>query len=123
MRIKRDPLDKLFSDYIRQRDGWTCQRCSRLYTPPTSGLHAAHMFGRRVKATRWRPTNAMALCYGCHSYADTNQTVKEDLFKKKFGEDIFKTNRALHDLRTRSKVDREATKMELTALLAGLGNK
>ena len=67
-KIKRDKADEYFSLYIRTRDKWTCQRCHRTYTPPTSALHCSHFQGRGKEATRFEPLNADALCYGCHQY-------------------------------------------------------
>lgn len=67
-KIKIDKADKYFSLYIRTRDNWTCQRCKRKFTPPTSGLHCSHFMGRAKENTRFNPLNACALCYGCHQY-------------------------------------------------------
>lgn len=68
MRIKIDEADRLFSLWIRTRDKWTCQRCHKIFTPPTSGLHCSHFFGRGKENTRYEPLNATALCYGCHAF-------------------------------------------------------
>tara|TARA_R100000988_G_C3888585_1_gene111718 strand:+ start:57 stop:470 length:414 start_codon:yes stop_codon:yes gene_type:complete len=68
--IKRNKWDKVFSDYIRTRDKWTCQRCGK-YFPDTrgrGGLHCSHYFSRRSYSTRFDELNCEALCYGCHSY-------------------------------------------------------
>lgn len=70
MRIKLDKTDQLFSKYIRTRDNWTCQRCGKVYTPPTNALHCSHYVGRGRESTRYDPDNSTALCYGCHSYFD-----------------------------------------------------
>lgn len=67
-KIKIDPADKAFSLYIRTRDKWTCQRCGTQYTPPTSALHCSHFMGRGKEGTRFEPSNADSLCYGCHRY-------------------------------------------------------
>lgn len=66
--VKIDKADKTFSLYIRTRDNWTCQRCSRRYDPPTQALHCSHFMGRGKEATRFDEENADALCYGCHRY-------------------------------------------------------
>lgn len=69
MRLKRDSLDALFSNYIRERDNWTCQRCFAPYPPERrGGLHCAHIMSRRHKGLRYHPDNAVALCHGCHQY-------------------------------------------------------
>lgn len=68
MRLKRDSLDALFSNYIRLRDGYNCQRCGAHHDPPTQAIHCAHIFSRGNKGLRWDEDNAIALCYGCHRY-------------------------------------------------------
>lgn len=65
-RLKRSKADKLFSDYIRHRDEWTCRRCKVYYQPPTAAIQNSHYFGRAGKSTRWDPENCDALCTKCH---------------------------------------------------------
>ena len=67
-KIKIDKADKIFSLYIRTRDGWRCKRCKTQYMPPTSALQCSHFQGRGKEATRFDEENADALCYGCHQY-------------------------------------------------------
>lgn len=86
MKLRRTKADALFSDYIRIRDRWTCQRCFKKYEPPTQALHAAHCFSRSNRSTRFEPRNAISLCYGCHSFIDRNAEEKIAFFKKKLGE-------------------------------------
>ena len=66
--MKIDKADRVFSLYIRTRDNWTCRRCGKRYTPPTNALHCSHFKGRGKEGTRFEPSNADALCYGCHRY-------------------------------------------------------
>lgn len=66
MKVKILPEDKKFSDFIRSRDDWTCQRCYTVYEPPTSALHCSHFWSRRHWATRFDEDNCVALCFGCH---------------------------------------------------------
>lgn len=66
MKIKLRSTDTLFSKIVRTRDGWKCQRCGNQFTPPTSGLHCSHYFGRGRENTRFDLDNCIALCYGCH---------------------------------------------------------
>lgn len=68
MKIKLDAADKVFSQYIRTRDNWQCQRCKKTYIPPTTALHCSHFQGRGKEATRFDPDNCCALCMGCHQY-------------------------------------------------------
>ena len=65
MGIKTTTSDKLWSQYIRTRDNWTCQRCQKKYVPPTNALHCSHFF-------RFDEENCEALCYGCHSHLGGN---------------------------------------------------
>lgn len=67
-KVKIDTADRLFSLWIRHRDKWTCKRCGTKHTPPTMALHCSHFKGRGKEATRFEPSNADALCYGCHQY-------------------------------------------------------
>lgn len=53
--------DKLFSLYIRDRDGNACRACGSIKAP-----QCAHIVSRRYRATRWSPDNAVCLCQACH---------------------------------------------------------
>lgn len=101
--IKRDAADIRFSKMIRERDGYTCQRCGKVYDPRSTGLHAMHMFSRRIKATRVDPENAAAGCYGCHAYLDSHANEKLAFFRELLGDSRFD---ALSD-RARAKRDRK----------------
>lgn len=52
--------DRLFSLAIRRRDG-ACLNCGT-----TRNLQCAHVVSRRYHVTRWRMSNAVTLCMGCH---------------------------------------------------------
>lgn len=104
--IKRTAADKWFSDYIRARDNWTCQRCGTKFKPyeeggdnlGLKGLDNAHCFARGHNMTRFEPDNCMALCYGCHSYMDSNGEEKKEFFAERIGEE------RLQELRVMSKI-------------------
>jgi len=67
MPVKRDPLDALFSDLVRERANWSCEACQRYFAPgERQGLHCSHHISRRYNATRWSPLNAAAHCASCH---------------------------------------------------------
>jgi len=66
--IKRDALDALFSDLIRERVNWTCEKCERNFAHERVQLQCAHIVGRRVLLLRHDPRNAVALCASCHHY-------------------------------------------------------
>ena len=67
MPVKRDILDALFSDLVRERANWCCEACGRCFGPSErQGLHCSHHISRRYNATRWCPVNAAAHCASCH---------------------------------------------------------
>ena len=86
MKVKIDKADKVFSQYIRTRDNWTCQRCGKRYEPPTSALHCSHFMGRGKEATRFDEENADAMCYGCHQYFTAHPLFHYDWQVKRKGQ-------------------------------------
>ena len=97
MKIRTTKLDRIFSLYIRERDGWRCRKCKTPYHSPTSSLQCAHIMGRRSKGTRWLPLNAIALCAGCHIHFTGQPLDFYDWLKAEIGE------RSLDQLRFKSK--------------------
>lgn len=89
--IKILPEDKIFSDYIRTRDNWTCRRCGKRYEPPTKALHNMHCFSRGGFSVRFYEDDCMAGCYGCHSYLDRHPDEKKKFWKKEIGIKRFNT--------------------------------
>lgn len=71
--IKITPADRWFSIAVRERADWMCERCGRKHTPPTTALHCAHWHSRGSWSVRFDPSNAAALCYGCHQYTSVNR--------------------------------------------------
>jgi hypothetical protein len=69
--IKLTPADIAFSKCIRERAGWTCERCGTTYPRNYAGLQCAHYYGRGWWALRFDPYNCFALCVGCHSFMDS----------------------------------------------------
>ena len=64
----RSEADAAFSDYIRARAGYRCERCGTSYPAKSAGLQCSHHFSRRHWAIRFHPDNAAALCHHCHNY-------------------------------------------------------
>lgn len=56
----RARADEAFSRFIRNRDGM-CLECGT-----RQNLTCAHLVSRRYSATRWDPSNAVALCWSDH---------------------------------------------------------
>lgn len=83
MKIRIDPLDKLFSQMIRLRDK-TCQYCGK-----QGRLETSHFHGRRKHSVRYDPDNACALCYSCHMYLGENPYKHTEFFRKRLGSERF----------------------------------
>ncbi len=77
--------DTWFSNAIRERDGWKCQRCGGQHVPGSRGLHAAHFVGRGNWATRFDAANAVSLCAACHFWAHGNPLLFVEWFVKRIG--------------------------------------
>jgi hypothetical protein len=74
-KIKLDPADIAFSQWIRLRD-MKCMRCGSPVQLNAKGLpithQASHFQGRRKEGTRFEPLNVDTMCSGCHSYLGAN---------------------------------------------------
>lgn len=88
-KIKLNATDTVFSQCIRERAGWTCERCGKQYTPPTQALHCSHFHSRGKWGTRFDPDNAEALCYGCHSHMGGNPVLHTERIREKLGPHLF----------------------------------
>jgi len=82
---KRDPLDDLFSEYVRRRALARVGGCERCLTkkydttredgttrPAYMQLQCSHFIGRNAHVVRWDEDNAAGLCGGCHQYLEHN---------------------------------------------------
>lgn len=119
--IRITTADRLFSLYIRSRDGWKCKRCGRYYEPPTNALQCSHYWGRASKGTRFEPDNCDALCYGCHSLWEGNkQGAYRDFKLKQLGEKRYKSLEI--QAATPTKVDEKLVVLGLKKLLKELDN-
>jgi hypothetical protein len=77
--------DKVFSQWIKKRDKYTCQRCGAVHQEKSQGLHCAHYISRRNEATRFLEINVCCLCYGCHSHFHQNPTLHTEFMEKRLG--------------------------------------
>lgn len=69
--IKRRRDDILFSQYLRKKRNYTCERCLRMY-PEGKGLEVSHFYGRRMESVRFLEANVDCLCTSCHRYLGEN---------------------------------------------------
>ncbi len=88
-RIKLNPFDIIFSQFIRKSRGYKCERCDAQHDKNSRGLHCAHFHSRRKRSVRYDEDNVACLCMGCHSYLDGHPMEKIEWFKKKLGEQEF----------------------------------
>ena len=112
IKIRIDPLDKLFSLYIRTRAGWKCEKCGTQYAPPTAGLQCSHYVGRANQQTRYDDKNCSALCFHCHQYFTANPYEHTEWMRKKLGEKEFEALNRRANWRS-GKVDKKLIKIWL----------
>ncbi len=84
--IKITAADRHFSNCVRKRANWTCERCGKAYGGPSQAIHCAHFHGRGKYATRHDPRNACCLDYGCHMYLTAHPYEHAEFFKARLGE-------------------------------------
>ena len=87
MALKRDALDALFSDAIRESADWYCQRCGRPF-PERKGqdAHCSHYISRKYSSVRWHPLNALCLCASCHGIVTDDPAEHYSLYLRVMGE-------------------------------------
>lgn len=81
--------DRVFSNFIRIRDNWTCRYCGKNFPDRGAGLHNSHFWGRSRWSTRFDSNNCIALCYSCHiwKFEKEKQGAYKDLMLNWLGED------------------------------------
>lgn len=112
MKVRIDPLDRLFSEYVRRKAIGKAGGCERCLAPKTDyrQLQCAHFHGRAQKSVRYDEDNCAGLCMGCHVYLDSHPLEKVEWFKQRLGEVSFD----LLNARTRIPgryLDKEALKL------------
>ncbi len=90
MAVKIRPIDKAFSDCVRERSGWCCERCGAYFEEGRRmGLHCSHFHGRGKWSVRVDPTNVQALCYGCHSHMGSHPDKHRAAMLEKLGPGLY----------------------------------
>ena len=90
MALKRDPLDAVFSDLVRERSNWTCDVCGKYFPERKgSGIHASHYWGRRNRSVRWFGLNVFCHCFGCHQKLGGNPHEFKSWVFKELGEENY----------------------------------
>lgn len=81
--IKRDKLDAVFSDLVRERAAWKSEYSGKSDTQ----LECCHIYGRAKRSTRWHPMNAVCLTHYEHRYFTANPILFAQWCHAKFGPD------------------------------------
>lgn len=119
MKIRIDEADKVFSQYVRLRDG-RCMRCGSVVKKNDKGLpvshQASHFFGRKAESTRFDPENVDTLCMACHvNWGGTNFEAYREFKLKQLGQARF--DALMVRARTIKKKDRKLSLMIVKHLL------
>lgn len=80
-------LWKIFSQYIRKRDNYTCVTCGK--KGEGSGIHAGHYITKSVGglALYFHEKNVHAQCYRCNIHLSGNWTAYREFILRKYGEE------------------------------------
>lgn len=87
--------DRLWSDLVRERDGWACQypTCGIIFPPSQrGGLQAHHIFGRgRAPAPRMKYMleNGVALCVQHHLLAHAHPLGFAEMMRTRLGAEAY----------------------------------
>lgn len=125
--IRRDPLDELFSEFVRKRAIQRVGGCEMCFHPKRDvvkdngnilpawkQLDCAHFDGRSNKAIRWDTDNAAGLCPSCHSAFDAHPFEKVEWIRHHLGE-VGNNNLMARMRITYPKPDRNAIELYLRA--------
>jgi len=90
-KIKLRYTDGLWRKYLRVKQGFTCQKCGRAYSPDNAAnLQVAHFHSRRHENTRFDAENTLLLCgIPCHQYFDTHRTEFEEFMLNRLGQERY----------------------------------
>ena len=89
--IKRDKYDATFSDLIRERADWTCERCGlecRKEGQDSRRLDCSHFYSRANRSVRWHPLNAAAHCFRCHQELGGNPVLFREWILEYLGPEL-----------------------------------
>ena len=117
MKIRRDPLDILFSEAMRLEADGICEKCLRWVG--YGKLQVAHFFGRRYKALRWDEGNVSVLCFPCHQHFHEQPIEHVLWFTERHGQQVVDLLQARSRTPARY-LDREAIKLYYKAKIEEL---
>lgn len=106
MKKLKEDLDKIFSLYIRARDG-KCVQCGST-DQPTNG----HLFTRGHFSTRWDELNCHQQCWGCNSFHKWDAHPYTSWFIRQYGIEAY------DDLHVKHSTIRKFSRYDLEAMIA-----
>ena len=107
--------DVAFSQCVKERANYCCERCGKSYRDDDSGLDCSHVFSRRYKSIRYDPDNAMALCFHCHKFWWHSDPVDSGEWAiKKLGRDKIKALRKKREINIEYDINKVAAYYNLT---------
>ena len=72
---KRRQSDILFSQYLREKRGYKCEKCGKKHDPKSKNLGVSHFWPRARENTRFDEYNCDIFCnIPCHKYFETHRT-------------------------------------------------
>jgi hypothetical protein len=80
--LKRDRLDAVFSDLVRERAGWKSE-----LSGSNESLQCCHIYSRKFLSTRWHPLNAVCLTASEHAHFTDRPPAFTNFLNAKFGPD------------------------------------
>jgi len=85
--VKRDALDAVVSDLVRERDDWTCQYSGRQFLDRKGrDVHCSHFFSRVYNSVRWFPDNLLCLSASAHDFVGKNPDAHVALMRRVLGD-------------------------------------
>lgn len=108
MKIRLDPLDILFSKYVKLLAEGKCCYCGKV------GTQTSHFHSRRKRSVRWDVENCCFVCFSCHMFFHEHPNKHVDFFKQRLGSERFEAlNVRAETLVHLTKLDKEKIKAEL----------
>lgn len=96
-KIKVNRADKLFSDFVREKAGWKCEKCGKVCKVNGANiaqLDASHYFVRSKWNVRYDLDNVHAICNSCHrrmgEYRNDESGEYDLWMKEKLGDKRYK---------------------------------
>jgi hypothetical protein len=89
--VKLRTTDRLWTQYMRTKQDYTCQFCGRVYPVDNCrNLGVMHFWGRGHENVRFDEENTLCGCsIPCHRYLDTHKTEFEEFMRKRLGQKAY----------------------------------